>query len=201
MAKIFDVVGNLLHEDNKLSYEMTVRGAIDKGINMRFAQLSQKTLKGLDLSYGKLTGACFVSSNLSKADCKDVDLSGADFACANLKGADIRWGNLRGANLSGADFSDADLFKADLRGANLTNAKFTGARMDEANLDNARVYVSSYDFKVDSPNIYEEAKIELWAHLGFRIEKISWKKLWASGELWEHILVLKKKTGGEENNG
>lgn len=201
MTKIYDVMGSLLYEDSKPSNDSTVGGAIDKGVDMRFAQLSQMNLIGLDLSYGKLTGACFVSSNLANVNCQDANLVGADFTDASLKNADLRWADLRGANLQGCDLSGADLFRADLRGANITNAKLAGATLGGANLDNTRIYASLGLINIKDRGVYEEAKIELWASMGFRIEKISQQKLWASGQLWESLLVLRKKDDKEVKNG
>lgn len=201
MTKIFDVMGNLLYESSSLMDETTIRNAIGEGTDLKFAHLSQRNLQGLDLSYCKLVGARFVSANMSGTECVDADFAGADFTCANLRGANLRWANLRGANLRAADLSGADLYKADLRGANITRAKLAGDRLDGAKLENARIYASVDDFKVTSNKVYEEAKLEFWALMGLKVEKISWGKLWASGDLWEYLLVLKNKYDKEINNG
>lgn len=201
MAKIVDVMGNLLYESGSLMDETTICNAIGDGADLKFAHLSQRNLQGLELSYGKLVGARFISANMSETECMDADFSGADFTCANLRGANLRWANLRGANLVAADLSGADLYKADLRGANITRTKLAGARLDGAKLDNARIYASVDDFKVTSHKVYEEAKLEFWALMGLKVEKISWGKFWASGDLWEYLLVLKDKDDKEGKNG
>lgn len=201
MAKIYDTMGSLIYEDDKIIDTSTIKAAQEKGVDMSFAHFSQRDFRGLDLSCSKLIGVRFISANLANTDCTDANLTGSDFTCANLSGANLRGANLRGANLRSADLSGADLFGADLRGANITKARLAGARLYKTKMDGARIYASVRDFNVSSPDIYEEAKIELWAYRGFGVKKISWGKLWASGELWNSLLILKEQGDNEENNG
>ena len=67
-------------------------------------------------------------ANLRGADLQDADLRGADLQGAYLRGAYLLGADLQGANLLGADLQDADLLGAYLQGAEKikTAAVFTG---------------------------------------------------------------------------
>ena len=66
--------------------------------------------------------------DLSQASLRGLDLSGFDFTRADLRGADLRGTNLSQANLSGANLEGANLFKAMLDGADLGGAFLNGAQ-------------------------------------------------------------------------
>ena len=68
-------------------------------------------------------GANLRGANLRKANLRWANLSEADLNEANLRGADLNEANLRGADLSEADLRWADLRWADLYKANLSGAK------------------------------------------------------------------------------
>ena len=105
------------------------------------ADLSLRTLRGLDLrgadlTRAKLTGAQFINCNLDgailiEADLFSVNLSGTSFRKANCRNADFR-----GAVLSAADFTDAKLMGCDFRdGTLLVSAAGTVApAMDQMEL-------------------------------------------------------------------
>lgn len=88
------------------------------------ANLTNITLRGLDLS----------GINLIEANLKGADLTGANLENADLSGALLDDANLQGANLAGAVFIGANLSRADLRNANLEQTDFTGAILNNANL-------------------------------------------------------------------
>ncbi|MDY6939171.1 MAG: pentapeptide repeat-containing protein [Cyanobacteriota bacterium] len=70
-------------------------------------------------------------ADMSNATLRDLNLSGAYFTCADLSGAD-----LSGADLSDVDFLYTDLSGANLSGANVSSSTFRGAVMDaNTNLD------------------------------------------------------------------
>ncbi len=69
----------------------------------------------------------------TRPDLSDVSLRGLDLAKVDLPGADLCKADLRGTNLSGAvlvgaDLAGANLFKAVLDGADLSGANLIGAR-------------------------------------------------------------------------
>jgi|GEM_PF-6962504 len=82
------------------AYEMGRRRFV--GVNLSFADLSARDLRGVDFSEGILVGVTLQGANLA----------GAKFKRANLSGA-----NLRQTNLTGAVFEQADLVRADLTGS------------------------------------------------------------------------------------
>lgn len=88
------------------------------------ADLSNKDLRGLDLSKRDLRYI-----NLRGSDLRELDLR-----FLNLSGADLRGSNLRGSNLRWSDLSYADLREANLFGANLNNVNLYGANLHGANL-------------------------------------------------------------------
>ena len=112
-------------------------GSYDRGLDLSFADLSEKSLR-----YAKLRAADFSFSDLSGADLTDADLKYADFFSANLSEATLTradleytefWGaNLSEATLTNANLRDARLMQADLTGANLTGADLAGAYLIRA---------------------------------------------------------------------
>ena len=69
----------------------------------------------------------------TRPDLSNVSLRGLDLAKVDLPGADLRKTDLRGTDLSGAvlvgaDLAGANLFKAVLEGAELAGANLIGAR-------------------------------------------------------------------------
>jgi hypothetical protein len=72
------------------------------------ADLSNKNLRGV---------------NLSNKNLQDANLRGADLRDANLSGANLRYADLREANLSGVDLSTTDLYFAHVEYADMSSAK------------------------------------------------------------------------------
>ena len=97
--EIKSVFGDLIFEFEKENNTIkdTLLEAIERGANLRGADLRGANLRG-------------------------ANLYGADLRGANLRGANLRSANLRGADLYGADLRGADLYGANLRGANLYGA-------------------------------------------------------------------------------
>ena len=89
--------------------------------------------KKIDLSYADLTAA-----NLSSANLRYANLSYADLTSANLRYADLTAANLRYADLTAANLSSANLSSADLRYANLSSADLTSANLSSANLSSIK---------------------------------------------------------------
>lgn len=117
-------------------------GGTDAVINLRWANLSNDDLRGVNLigahliganlSFADLGGAALSDADLNDATLFGANLRDADLSDANLIVADLRFANLGGADLTGADLTDADLTDADLTGAILTNAKLTQVQLNEA---------------------------------------------------------------------
>jgi uncharacterized protein YjbI with pentapeptide repeats len=66
--------------------------------------------------------------DLSQASLRGLDLNGFDLSRADLRSADLRGTNLSQANMSGAHLERANLFKAVLDGADLSSAFLHGAQ-------------------------------------------------------------------------
>ena len=102
------------------------------------AQLSGRSLIGIDLS-----GAQLAQANLARADLTGADLTGAQLHEADLSGALLVGANLSGADLTecsaaGANFGRANLTEAVLLGADLGDACLTETQLDGADLRGVR---------------------------------------------------------------
>lgn len=95
--------------------------------NLRQANLSAATLRGIDLTEANLSqsdlrnadlrGACLTHAMLFMASLDGANLQGADLSHSSLDIATLRQANLQGANLCGAYLRGVDLSKVNLRGA------------------------------------------------------------------------------------
>jgi uncharacterized protein YjbI with pentapeptide repeats len=84
-------------------------------------------------------------ADLSNASLRGLDLAKFDLAGADLRSADLRGVNLSGARLVGADLTGANLFKAVLDGAELSEARLFGARfLNCAQLVSARNWQAAF---------------------------------------------------------
>jgi uncharacterized protein YjbI with pentapeptide repeats len=81
-----------------------------RSLNLYNAQLNNKDLSRLNLSYANLRKA-----NLKESDLEDTTLAYADLRKADLSGANLTAVDFRNADLRGAILSDANLRRADLR--------------------------------------------------------------------------------------
>ena len=112
---------------------------VNRGANLRGADLRYAYLRGANLRYANLSGADLRYANLSGADLRYADLSGAYLSGAYLRGANLGGAYLSGANLSGANLSGADLSGANLRYAYLSGADLSGANLGGADLSGANL--------------------------------------------------------------
>ena len=129
-------------EDNTI--KKTVEEAVQRGVNLEYADLKYTDLSGADLREANLSNADLSHADLSHADLCSANLSYADLSYANLNvadlvQADLRFAHLIYATLNYADLSDADLshtnlWTAILRHANLRHAKLMCAYVGYANL-------------------------------------------------------------------
>lgn len=108
----------------------------DKGkpLNLDGADISEKFLKGADLSYASLQHTIafecnFKGASLNEANCHDINAQYANFTYASCVNAIFVKADLSGANLMNADFRGANLAYADLRNANIRGANFEGANL------------------------------------------------------------------------
>jgi uncharacterized protein YjbI with pentapeptide repeats len=82
--------------------------------------------------------------DLSNSSLRGLQLAEADLAGADLRGTDLRGSILSGATLAGADLAGANFFKAILAGADLSGANLSGARfLDCAQLATTRNWQSA----------------------------------------------------------
>src|SRR5271166_673631 len=89
-------------------------------------------LREADLSYASLRGVDLDHAQLQRANLRHADLTGASLWQADLHDADLRSATLRGAKLD-----DADLSGADLHGTDCTEGSFRGARLNVADARHA----------------------------------------------------------------
>jgi len=89
-------------------------------------------LREADLSYASLRGVDMDHVQLQRANLRHADLTGASLWQANLRDADLRSASLRGAKLDHADLSGADLHATDC-----SEGSFWGARLSVADARHA----------------------------------------------------------------
>jgi uncharacterized protein YjbI with pentapeptide repeats len=146
--------GNLLFEysckDNTI--KKTVEEAVEKGADLRGANLKGADLRGTDLR----------DANLKGTDLRDANLKGAYLSGANLSSANLRDANLKGADLRGADLSGANLSSANLRGTDLSGAYLSGAYLSGAYLSGAKNLLPMYNS--DNLSILKNQKNKLIAY-------------------------------------
>ena len=88
------------------------------------ADLSLRTLRGLDLhgvdlTRAKMTGAQFINCNLDGAILVEADLFGVNLTGTSFRRANCNHADFRGAILSAADFTEAKLMGCDFRDGTL----------------------------------------------------------------------------------
>ena len=88
------------------------------------ADLSLRTLRGLDLhgvdlTRAKMTGAQFINCNLDGAILVEADLFGVNLTGTSFRRSNCNHADFRGAILSAADFTEAKLMGCDFRDGTL----------------------------------------------------------------------------------
>lgn len=102
-------------------------GASCPGCNLFQADLSNLTLRGLDLSKARLRQA-----DLSTVVMNRVNFAGGDLRDVNAYGGVFGGASFARADLTNASFVGTFLEGASFAGANLTGVNFSGAEMDRA---------------------------------------------------------------------
>jgi uncharacterized protein YjbI with pentapeptide repeats len=99
-------------------------GAIAKGTDFSFSDLSRAIFSGANLEGAKLMGCRLRGARFDGANLSRAKLVRSDLFEARFEGADLRSADLRGANLFAAE-----LFRANLEGADLELADLSGTRV------------------------------------------------------------------------
>jgi len=130
----------------------TEHTAADDPGDLRYIDLQNETLSGLDFSGADLTGAILTGANFSQADLRGANLyktniEKCEFLGADMTGATISeskgdyagFGNVKlaGANLFHSSFIGSTFTRADLSGADLRTVNLKDSRLRDANLGNA----------------------------------------------------------------
>ena len=106
-------------------------------LQAKVATLEAAQTSAFDGTYGSLTGAPAIPSNVSDLT-NDAGFTTFDGAYSSLSDLpSMAWVNLSGANLINANLNDANLTYAYLANANLDNADLTNANLTNANLSHA----------------------------------------------------------------
>jgi uncharacterized protein YjbI with pentapeptide repeats len=121
------------------------------GANLSYANLSNKTIKGIDLSKANLYGATlngtkFVDVTFKGAKLDNASLDRAVFDKCDLSGSSIQRAKATNASFASANLERADLSYSNLTGANLLNAKLSSVRVFNTELSKVRMdgwYVSN----------------------------------------------------------
>lgn len=117
--------------------QSTLKGMNLSGANLRFADLNCAVFQETPLDLADLCGANLGYAILSQATLNKACLSFADLNFTDLNRAILSQANLSFTNLSGADLSQTDLSFVDLSGARLSHANLSGADLSFADLSNA----------------------------------------------------------------
>lgn len=91
--------------------------------DLRGADLSGESLRGIDLSMSKTNPLAIHPPFLAHSNFFGADLTGACLIGANLRGADLRDAKLDGADMRGTFLHQTNLSGVDLSVANLDGAK------------------------------------------------------------------------------
>ncbi len=102
-------------------------GASCPGCNLFQADLSNRSLRGVNLSRARLRQADLTMVVMNRAS-----FAGADLRDVNAFGGVFSSASFAGANLTNATFVGTYLQGANFRGATLSGANFSGAEMDRA---------------------------------------------------------------------
>jgi uncharacterized protein YjbI with pentapeptide repeats len=105
--------------------------------DLREANLTDFSLKGVNLGMADMSRARLVNVNLFHANLYKARLNHADLTFAKLSRANLRWADLREAFLIMADLNNAILYRANLRKANLDMANLSDAYLGYADLKEA----------------------------------------------------------------
>jgi uncharacterized protein YjbI with pentapeptide repeats len=96
---------------------------VDSNTILKDADLSNRDLRGVNLSNASLESANFSNTDLTNVDLSNANLKSANFQGANLSGVNLGETNLKNADFSGANLENANLKNANLKGANLIDTK------------------------------------------------------------------------------
>ncbi len=113
-----------------------------KGLDLRFADLTEASAVRVDFSGADLRGASLVRTDLrgatfdAETQLAGCDLSGSDLRFAQLAGVDLREVTLD----ADTSFEDANLVTANPQGLDLSRVKLTGADLSEANLEGTTLF-------------------------------------------------------------
>ncbi|MBM4375913.1 MAG: DUF2169 domain-containing protein [Deltaproteobacteria bacterium] len=128
------------------------------GADFSWHDLSDRDLRGYDLSGANFEGATLSRARLDGCNLAGARLVGAALSRANLTGARCRGADLTRAVLSRTTAADADfrearleratLLDADLASARLDGAKGDGAQLRKTNLSAAKLEGASFEFCV-----------------------------------------------------
>ena len=108
--------------------------------DLRDADLSRKSLDGVNFTEAILDGVNFSNATLTSAKLRLAYLCKADLSNADLRNVDLHKAYLAGANLQRARLNDSDLTKTicvrtDFRGADLTNCRVYGCSVWDVKID------------------------------------------------------------------
>jgi hypothetical protein len=118
---------------------------LDRGPDLRGANLAYENLQAANLTNADLTGVDLSHANLEEANLfqailRTAKLEKARVGVANLQNADLTDANLAGADLAGASFRWTKLSGANLQETLLTATNFTEAEVSATDLSKAFLY-------------------------------------------------------------
>jgi uncharacterized protein YjbI with pentapeptide repeats len=109
--------GKILFEAYAATLKDCAEQAIDRGINLSFADFRRADLSCAMLDGGRFDGADFTDANLSGANLSEASLRGAHFKNTALYNACLCLSDLSGCNFQGAGFGATDIHGALLKRA------------------------------------------------------------------------------------
>jgi uncharacterized protein YjbI with pentapeptide repeats len=106
-------------------------------VDLRYAQLQNAYLVGIDFMKAELYGADLTGANLVNAYLKEADLRCVSLRSANLLRANLELTCMAGADLTDAEVTSSHAFGLDLRQAVLHGVNFSAVVLDGSNLSDA----------------------------------------------------------------
>jgi uncharacterized protein YjbI with pentapeptide repeats len=115
-----------------------------RGANLTGGAFERANFTGTDLATAVLRAAVLGGAVFDRALLEEADLEGASLRFATFREAVLEGANLRGADLWGAKLPEADADKADFRDAQLEEADFRDADARAADFRGARLGLSDF---------------------------------------------------------
>ncbi|MDT8310063.1 MAG: pentapeptide repeat-containing protein [Methylophaga sp.] len=105
--------------------------------DLQGADMSESSMKKINLKNSKLQGVWFTHSKMHEANLEGADLRGALMDYTHLVGVNLKNANLDGAQMIFSDLSGADLTGASMEGTSVRGIVLCDTTMPDGKIDNS----------------------------------------------------------------